>query len=121
MGHNLEIKVGDFGLAVKLNFPGERRSSTCGTPNYMAPEQLAPQVGHSFEADVWALGVTIFYLLTGTPPFGIHAKSLKQLYKNINDVNYTWPKDVKLSDNAKDLISRILVKKDAQRLTLQEI
>jgi serine/threonine protein kinase len=38
LGHNLEIKLGDFGLAVKLNFVGERRSSTCGTPNYMAPE-----------------------------------------------------------------------------------
>jgi polo-like kinase 1 len=89
----LEIKVGDFGLAAKLNFPGERRQSTCGTPNYMAPEQLDPKVGHSYEADIWALGSTIFFLLTGVPPFGAQAKTLKHLYRNIADVNYSWPKD----------------------------
>jgi polo-like kinase 1 len=38
LGHNHEIKVADFGLSAKLNYSGERRMSTCGTPNYMAPE-----------------------------------------------------------------------------------
>jgi serine/threonine protein kinase len=38
LGHNLEAKIADFGLAAQLKFNGERRTSVCGTPNYMAPE-----------------------------------------------------------------------------------
>lgn len=34
---NLEIRISDFGLAAKLNHPGERRKTMCGTPNYIAP------------------------------------------------------------------------------------
>jgi serine/threonine protein kinase len=60
-------------------------------------------------------------LLTGVPPFGIQAKSLKQLYRNINDVKYEWPKDLEVSASAKDLITKILVKKEASRITLQQI
>ena len=70
---------------------------------------------------MWAFGVTVFYLLTGVPPFGINAKNLKNLYKNIDNVSYSWPRDIKLSDNAKDLISKILVKKESARLSLHEI
>lgn len=38
LGHNLDVKISDFGLSAKLNFVGERRNTHCGTPNYMAPE-----------------------------------------------------------------------------------
>jgi polo-like kinase 1 len=38
----MEIKVGDFGIAAKLNFKGERRTSICGTPAFMSPEQHHP-------------------------------------------------------------------------------
>ncbi len=38
LGHNLDVKITDFGLSAKLNFVGERRNTHCGTPNYMAPE-----------------------------------------------------------------------------------
>ena len=40
LNNNLEIKIGDFGLATKLEFPGERKRTICGTPNYIAPEIL---------------------------------------------------------------------------------
>ena len=71
LGRNLEIKIADFGLAALLNFNGERRQSVCGTATYMAPEQMDPEKGHSFEADVWAFGVTLFICLTGQAPFAI--------------------------------------------------
>ena len=45
------------------------RSTLCGTPNFMAPEQFQPKKGHSFEVDIWALGVIIYNMLLGTLPF----------------------------------------------------
>ena len=47
----------------------ERRMTVCGTPNYIAPEVLKHETGHSFEVDVWALGIIMYALLIGKPPF----------------------------------------------------
>lgn len=44
----MEIKIGDFGLATRLDFDGEKRKTICGTPNYIAPEILKGK-GHSYE------------------------------------------------------------------------
>ena len=46
---------GDFGLATKVEYDGERKKTLCGTPNYIAPEVLGKK-GHSFEVDIWSLG-----------------------------------------------------------------
>ena len=46
---------GDFGLATKIEFEGERKKTLCGTPNYIAPEVLCKK-GHSYEVDIWSLG-----------------------------------------------------------------
>ena len=45
----MEIKLGDFGLATKLDFDGEKKRTICGTPNYIAPEVLEGKSGHSYE------------------------------------------------------------------------
>jgi serine/threonine protein kinase len=63
------IKIGDFGLATRLAFDGERKRTLCGTPNYIAPEVLDGRNGHSFEVDVWSIGVIIYTMLIGKPPF----------------------------------------------------
>jgi polo-like kinase 1 len=63
------VKIGDFGLATKVLFPGEKKRTICGTPNYIAPEILDSQIGHSYEVDVWSLGVVIFTMLFGKPPY----------------------------------------------------
>jgi serine/threonine protein kinase len=47
-----QIKIGDFGLATRVDFDGERKRTLCGTPNYIAPEVLCKK-GHSFEVDIW--------------------------------------------------------------------
>jgi len=61
----MEIKLGDFGLATKLEFDGEKKHTICGTPNYIAPEILDGKTGHSYPVDIWSLGVIIYTLLIG--------------------------------------------------------
>jgi polo-like kinase 1 len=65
VGDKMEIKLGDFGLATKLEFDTEKKRTICGTPNYIAPEILDGRIGHSYEVDVWSLGVIIYTLLIG--------------------------------------------------------
>ena len=48
----MEVKIGDLGLAAKLEYEGERKRTICGTPNYIAPEILDGKIGHSYECDV---------------------------------------------------------------------
>ena len=48
----MEIKMGDFGLATKLEYDGERKRTICGTPNYIAPEILEGRFGHSYGVDI---------------------------------------------------------------------
>ena len=69
LNEKMEIKVGDFGLATKLEFEGEKKRTICGTPNYIAPEVLDGKVGHSFEVDIWSLGVIIYTLLIGNDKY----------------------------------------------------
>ncbi len=56
LGDNMVIKTGDFGLASKLDYEGQKRKTICGTPNYIAPEILRKQ-GHDYAVDMWSLGV----------------------------------------------------------------
>uniref|UniRef100_A0A674ICX4 Protein kinase domain-containing protein n=1 Tax=Terrapene triunguis TaxID=2587831 RepID=A0A674ICX4_9SAUR len=52
---NMQVKIGDLGLATRDEQAGRRRGVVCGTPNYLAPEVIAKK-GHSFQSDIWALG-----------------------------------------------------------------
>ena len=65
----LILTVGDFGLAAKVMFDGEKKRTICGTPNYIAPEILDSKLGHSYEVDYWSIGVILYTLLYGRPPF----------------------------------------------------
>lgn len=68
LNDELHVKIGDFGLATKIEFEGERKKTLCGTPNYIAPEILNKK-GHSYEVDVWSIGCVMYTLLVGQPPF----------------------------------------------------
>ena len=65
----MEVKIGDLGLASKVESKLEKRKTICGTPNYIAPEVLDSSSGHSFEVDIWSIGVILYTLLIGKPPF----------------------------------------------------
>lgn len=77
------FQVGDFGLACKVAHPEQRLRGVMGTPNYIAPETLAGKngCGHSFEVDVWSLGVMAFVALTGTAPF--RAKDVASTHERV--------------------------------------
>ncbi|RKP16018.1 Pkinase-domain-containing protein, partial [Rozella allomycis CSF55] len=115
-----EIKIGDFGLATKVNDKGERKKTICGTPNYIAPEILFNNdVGHSYEVDIWSLGVILYTMLIGKPPF--QTKHIKEIYEKIKNTDYTFPDDCPISAEAKDLIEKLLSQNPKDRPTIMQI
>ena len=115
----LELKLGDFGLAAKLDYDGQRRRTVCGTPNYIAPEILEKKNGHSYEVDIWSLGVVAYTMLFGKPPF--ETSDVKQTYKRIKMNSYTFPENIKVDPSAKKLISSILNLDPSKRPSLDAI
>lgn len=115
----MELKLGDFGLATKLEFDGEKKRTICGTPNYIAPEILDGKSGHSYEVDIWSLGVIIYTLLIGKPPY--ETPDVKATYKKIRLNSYTFPDQAPISDSARGLITRILNLDPSKRPTLEEM
>lgn len=111
--------MGDFGLATKLLHDGERKKTVCGTPNYIAPEVLSSKIGHSYEVDIWSLGVILYTLLIGKPPF--ETSDVKKTYDKIKKNDYCFPENIVISNSAKNLIKRILENEPSKRITLEEI
>jgi polo-like kinase 1 len=105
----LHIKVGDLGLATRVDDKDEKRKTICGTPNYIAPEIIQSDKskrGHSFEVDVWSMGVILYTLLVGKPPY--EAKNVKATYQRILRNEYSFPPHVPISSHAKSLIVNLL-------------
>jgi serine/threonine protein kinase len=119
LDENMNIKIGDFGLATKLAHPSERKRTVCGTPNYIAPEILEGKDGHSFEVDTWSVGVIVYAMIVGRPPF--ECKDVKSTYKKILSNTYEYPDSVVVCDLAKMLISEILQTRPEKRLTVAQI
>lgn len=106
---NVHIKVGDLGLATIVKDRDEKRKTICGTPNYIAPEVIQgdkSKRGHSFEVDIWSMGVILFAILTGKPPY--EAKDVKSTYQRIIKNEYSFPGHIEITDTAKDLIESML-------------
>ncbi|PIN08823.1 Ca2+/calmodulin-dependent protein kinase, EF-Hand protein superfamily [Handroanthus impetiginosus] len=112
------LKTIDFGLSVFFR-PGEMFSDVVGSPYYVAPEVLKKHYGP--ECDVWSAGVIIYILLSGVPPFwdeteqGIFEQVLKG---ELDFVSEPWPS---ISDSAKDLVRRMLVRDPKKRLTAHQV
>ena len=116
----MDVKIGDFGLAAKLNSPTQKRTTICGTPNYLAPEILdGKKTGHSFEVDVWSVGVIMYTMLIGRPPF--ETNDVKATYKRIRANSYAFPSTVHVSEHAKSLIRWILHSNPASRPSINDL
>ncbi|KAF7237472.1 Serine/threonine-protein kinase PLK1, partial [Varanus komodoensis] len=116
LNDDMEVKIGDFGLATKVEYDGERKKTLCGTPNYIAPEVLGKK-GHSFEVDVWSIGCIMYTLLVGKPPF--ETSCLKETYIRIKNNEYTIPTHI--NPIAANLIQKMLRSDPAARPTIEEL
>lgn len=113
LNDELHVKIGDFGLATRIEYEGERKKTLCGTPNYIAPEILNKK-GHSYEVDIWSIGCVMFTLLVGQPPF--ETKSLKDTYSKIRKCDYRLPAN--LRKTAADMIIAMLQSNPDKRPTI---
>jgi serine/threonine protein kinase len=109
------VKIADFGLSKRTT---NKKINRCGTPNFMPPEVLNKS-DHSFKSDIWSLGVMIYEMVVGEPPFA--SETPEETYMNIKMLAFHFPEKLKLSHEIKDLIKRLLVINPDDRLSLQEI
>ncbi|XP_054707211.1 cGMP-dependent protein kinase, isozyme 2 forms cD4/T1/T3A/T3B-like [Uloborus diversus] len=110
------VKLVDFGFAKKLQ-NGRKTWTFCGTPEYVAPEIILNR-GHDISADYWSLGVLMFELLTGTPPFTgpDPMKTYNIILKGIDAIEF--PRII--SRNAMALIKKLCRDNPAERIGYQK-
>ncbi|KAG0497198.1 hypothetical protein HPP92_001889 [Vanilla planifolia] len=114
-----QLKVSDFGLSAlpqQLQADGLLHT-TCGTPNYVAPEVINNKGYDGAKADLWSCGVILFVLMAGYLPFD--DSNLLSLYNKIFKADFTCPSW--FSTNAKKLIKKILDPNPQTRITIAEI
>ncbi|KAL8166737.1 hypothetical protein V2J09_008236 [Rumex salicifolius] len=115
---NSLLKTIDFGLSIFFK-PGEKFTDVVGSPYYVAPEVLRKHYGP--EADVWSAGVITYITLSGVPPFW--DENEQGIFEQVlhGDLDFTsdpWPK---ISEDAKDLVRKMLVRDPRKRLTAHEV
>ena len=119
-GDDAQVKITDFGLSKFFDEQSSTMKTPCGTPGYIAPEVLLMR-GYNQSCDVWSLGVIIYILLCGFPPF--YADNDAQLFERIKKGQYEFLKPYwdPVSENAKAFIRRMLTVDPAKRATCEQL
>ncbi|KAF2859668.1 Pkinase-domain-containing protein [Piedraia hortae CBS 480.64] len=116
---NSRVKLIDFGMAA-LQPEGRKLTTPCGSPHYAAPEVISARPYDGTKADVWSCGVILYVMLTGFTPFNYsEGGNFRSLFRDIMHARYQMPPY--LSNEARDLISRIFVPDPSRRITMDEV
>jgi len=113
------IKLSDFGLSRIVDHASFMKTF-CGTPQYVAPEIISSsqgEPGYGLACDLWSLGVILYIMLVGYPPF-----EETNVFDHIQAGDYGFPDDDwrDISHSAKDLISKLLIVDPGKRITVEE-
>ena len=112
----MAVKIADFGLSNVMR-DGHFLKTSCGSPNYAAPEVISGRLYAGPEVDVWSCGVILYALLCGSLPFD--DENIPTLFKKIKGGVYSLPGH--LSPGARDLIPRLLLVDPLKRVTIPEV
>lgn len=110
------LKLIDFGLSNIYN-PRGRLKTPCGSPCFAPPEMVCGLEYDPIKSDIWSIGITLYYMVTGTLPF--MEKELKTLYQKIVACEITYPPY--LSENMITLLSSMLCSNPKTRMSLQSL
>lgn len=113
------LKLGDFGLAKsQINHPFQGAKSRVGTPEYMAPEVIRKQ-GHGFTVDYWGLGMVIYEMMTGLPPWYTDDRS--KIFKRLLRAPLAFPVNVQISPPLMSFIASLLDRSPHRRLGVRGV
>lgn len=109
--------MSDFGLARTVS-EDKMATTTCGTPGYVAPEILE-QKPYGKECDFWSIGIVLYILLSGIPPF--YEEDNFALFEKIKNVEYDFNDPIwkSVSKDAKNIIKALLVADPSKRMTCE--
>jgi carbon catabolite-derepressing protein kinase len=113
---NLNVKIADFGLS-NIMTDGNFLKTSCGSPNYAAPEVIGGKLYAGPEVDVWSCGVILYVLLVGRLPFD--DEHIPSLFAKIARGSYSIPQWIPVA--AANLIKKMLVVNPVQRATIEDI
>lgn len=118
-GDDADVKLTDFGIAHYSEDPSALCKTLCGTPLYVAPEVLLRQP-YGPEADLWSLGVIVYIMLVGYPPFDDN--DIVQLVKKIKyqTVKFDGTEWVLISEEGKQFLTNLLDKDASNRMTAHQ-
>lgn len=108
-------KLTDFGLA-KFLAEDKKALTFCGTPEYLSPEVILGK-GHNRATDWWSLGILIYEMIFGIPPF--YSQKQDDMFKKIVRENFVFKQGIQVTDECKDVITRLLDKSMTSRLGTQ--
>ncbi|XP_034119197.1 5'-AMP-activated protein kinase catalytic subunit alpha-2 [Drosophila nasuta] len=116
LDHNMHVKIADFGLS-NMMLDGEFLRTSCGSPNYAAPEVISGKLYAGPEVDIWSCGVILYALLCGTLPFD--DEHVPSLFRKIKSGIFPIPEY--LNKQVVNLVCQMLQVDPLKRATIEEI